>query len=457
MKPPSIPRQVTILGLGLFGGGAGAARYFAERGARVIVADSRKAEELAESMDALLGLPIEYHLGPHQTSDFAGSEIVVVNPGVPNGAPALEMARRAGAALDTEINLLFRCCRAPIAAVTGTNGKSTTVALLGEMMRAAGRTTWVGGNLGGSLLPDVDKIAPGDVVALEISSFQAERMPWAGVHPHLGAVLNITPNHLDRHHDMAEYAEAKKELLRRQGPDDFAILNALDERLQTWTDAGAGQKFFYGAPDSAGRGIRLDGDRVRLWRPGAREEISLERMRLVGPHNQFNAACAAASAWLLGADRRAIEAALASFAGLPDRIELVGEKNGVRYYNDSIATTPESTIVALESFAQPVVLIAGGSSKNLSFEHLGPRIASRARAVVLMGRTAPQIESSIRAARGAQPIMEHAAALPEAVATAARLARPGEVVLLSPACASFDMFRNYAERGQKFRECVRAL
>lgn len=455
----AIPRQVTILGLGLFGGGAGAARYFAERGARVIVSDLRPAASLAESLKALEGLPIEFRLGPASggKEDFAGSELVIVNPAVPPDSPSLAMAQRCGARLDAEINLLLRLCPAPVAAVTGTNGKSTTVALLGEMMRQAGRRTWVGGNLGGSLLPQVDEMAAGDIVVIEVSSFQSQRLAWAGLSPHLGAVLNLTPNHLDRHRDMAEYAEAKRQLLLRQGPGDFAVLNGEDPILRTWTDAGRGRKLFFGAEAEAPAGIRLAGETVRLWRDGRHAEIALARMRIPGAHNRFNAACAAASAWLLGAEPKAIEAALAAFPGLPDRLELVAESGGVRYYNDSIATTPESTMVALEAFREPIVLIAGGSSKNLSFEEVGRRIARRAKAVVLIGATAPEIERAIRAAGEPVPPIHPAESLEEAVRLAHRIARPGDVVLLSPACASFDMFRNYAERGQKFRELVRSL
>ncbi len=492
------PAQVTVLGLGLFGGGAGAARYFAERGARVIVSDSRSPETLAESIESLKGLPIDYRLGGHRPEDFAGSELVIVNPGVPPEAPALEMARRAGARLETEINLLFALSPAPVAAITGTNGKSTTTALLAEMLRAAGRTVWLGGNLGGSLLPETDRMAAGDVVVIEISSFQCERLAWlqnddaaackgkaclaaaqegaqpaivgaqhaapltpqsirSVASPKLAMVLNLTPNHFDRHRDMEEYAGAKKQLLLRQGPGDFAILNGEDAILRQWADAGRGRKFFYGASDSAPNGIQLRGKHVRLWREGNWLEVSLERMRLPGAHNRFNAACASAAAWLLGAPGEAIERAVESFHGLPDRLELVAEKQGVRYYNDSIATTPESTMVALDSFEQPIILIAGGSSKNLSYAEVGKRIARRAKAVVLMGATGPLIERAIRDSGEGSPELRFVADLPEAVAAARSLAASRDVVLLSPASASFDMFRNYAERGQKFRELVRTL
>jgi UDP-N-acetylmuramoylalanine--D-glutamate ligase len=457
MTPFALPRQVTVLGLGLFGGGVGAARFFAERGVRVIVSDSRAPEALAESVAALEGLPIEFRLGAHREDDFAGSDLIVVNPGVPDDSPGFKMARASGARLDTEINLLFRLSPAPIAAVTGTNGKSTTVALLGDMMRAAGRRTWVGGNLGGSLLSDVDSMRPEHIIVLEISSFQSERLAWAGLSPHLGMVLNITPNHLDRHRDMAEYAAAKRQILLNQQPGDFALLNAADPLLKTWTDAGCGRKFFIGADESQPMGARLIENGVRLWRDRTHTDISFDRLRIPGAHNRFNAACAAAAAWLLGAAPDAVESALASFNGLPDRIEFVAERNGVRFYNDSIATTPESTIVALDAFDSGIILIAGGSSKNLSYEQVGRAVARRAKSVVLIGVTAAEIERAVRNAADDPPSIHHAAGLDEAVSKAAACARPGDVVLLSPASASFDMFRNYAERGDRFRRIVNSL
>lgn len=451
-----LPRQVTVLGLGLFGGGSGAARFFARRGVKVIVSDSRKPEALAESVAALEGLPVEFRLGAHRPEDFAGSDMVVINPGVPENSPAFRMAKASGATLDTEINILFRLCPAPIAAVTGTNGKSTTVALLGEMMRATGRYTWIGGNLGGSLLDDIDSIRTHDIVVLEISSFQAERLAWAGVGPHVGMVLNITPNHLDRHKDMAEYAAAKRQLLANQGPDDFAVLNADDPVLKGWGNAGCGRKFFIGAAESQPSGAKFTQNGVELWRDGSNATISFDGIRIPGAHNRFNAACAASAAWLLGAETRAIESAVKSFKGLPDRIEFVAERKGVRYYNDSIATTPESTMVALEAFECGIVIIAGGSSKNLSYDLVGRAMAARAKSIILMGATSREIEKAVRNAANPPPV-HHAACLEEAVAKAAACAGPGDAVLLSPASASFDMFRNYAERGERFRELVRAL
>ena len=454
--PVDMPSRVTILGLGRFGGGAGAARYFAERGARVLVTDLGKEVSLAGSVQSLEGLPIEYHFGSHTKSNFADADLVVVNPAVPPDSPGLRMAQESGARLETEINLLFRLCPAPIAAVTGTNGKSTTVALMGEMMRATERTTWVGGNLGGSLLPSVDRMTPDDAVVLEISSFQSERLAWAGLGSHVALVTNITPNHLDRHRDMADYARAKRELLLHQSEQDFAILNGADPLLRTWKDAGRAQKFFVN-PEPGENGAFIEGDMIQLHRDGSQAAISLRNLLLPGPHNRFNAACAALAAWLLGADPGSIERGMARFKGLPDRIEFIAEKHGIRFYNDSIATTPESTLVALESFDRPIILIAGGSSKNLSFSEVGRRIAEHVKAAVLLGATAKELDAAIRDASNPSPPLHHALDLAAAVQCAFDQAAPGDVVLLSPACASYDMFRNYVERGNLFRELVMAL
>lgn len=448
---------MTILGLGLFGGGVGAARYFAERGARVIVSDLRDETALRESIHALRDLPITYRLGAHAPEDFAGADLVIVNPAVPPGAPALELAHRSGAQLDTAVNLLLRLCPAPVAAVTGTHGKSTTVALLGEMMKAAGRRTWVGGNLGGSLLPSLGEISPGDVVVLEISSFQAQRLAWERTSPHAAAVLNLSPNHLDRHADMAEYAAAKRQLIRYQTPADFAVLDGRDPRLKRWRRAGKGAKIFIGADAAAPAGVTIAGDSVRVWHGGAAERFDLSSLRLPGRHNRFNAACAAALAWVLGAGRDPVETAMARFAGLPERLEFVCETRGVRFYNDSIATTPEAAIAGLESFADPIVLIAGGSSKNHAFNALAAHLPGRCRAVVLVGATADEIAAAIAAHGRTAPPVKRAAAFREAVEEAARIARPGDVVLLSPACASFDLFRNYRERGREFVRIVNGL
>ena len=331
------------------------------------------------------------------------------------------------------------------------------------MMKAAGRTTWIGGNLGGSLLPSLDAVTPDDAVVLEISSFQSQRLAWEGRSPHAAAVLNLSPNHLDRHKDMAEYADAKRNLIRHQTPDDFAVLNGDDAIIKDWTgaDSGAGTKALTGSDRDAPAGVRIEGETVRVWR-GERERehehaFSVARLRLVGGHNRFNAACAGALAALLGAEREAIERAIAAFEGLPERLELVREKDGVRFVNDSIATTPDAAIAGLTAYDAPVGLIAGGSSKKHAFDGLARAMVGRCRRVVLLGATADEIAAALDALGDDAPPYIKGGDLDAAVREAAAAAEPGDVVLLSPACASYDMFRNYRERGRMFVEIVNGL
>ena len=451
-----IPGRVTILGLGLFGGGAGAARFFAERGAKVIVTDLRGAPALHESIRSLQDLSLTFHLEGHGKADFEGADVVVVNAGVPPEARGLQLARESGARLETEINLLFQLSPAPIVAVTGTHGKSTTAALLADMLREAGRKVWLGGNLGVSLLPVVGEMRAEDVVVLEVSSFQAERLAWIARSPQVALALNLTPNHLDRHPSMEAYAAAKRELVRYQGETDLAILNGDDPILRTWANAGRGRKLFLGGDSDAAQGARVEDDAVRVWNASGAATISLATLRLPGAHNRFNAACAASAAWALGAPPEAIERAMSYFKGLSARLELVAQKHSVRFYNDSIATTPEAAVAALASFRSPVVLIAGGSSKKHRFDTLGEAVLQHCKAVMLVGDTARAIADAVLQHPDHPPVQVFDAFEP-AVLEAARVAEPGDVVLLSPACASFDMFRNYRDRGQAFVDIVAKL
>ena len=445
----AIPSRVTVMGLGGFGGGEGAARFFAERGARVTVTDLRSAEALAQPMARLAGLAVTYHLGEHPESDFTDTDCVVVNPAVKPNAPFLALARRHGVRLDTAINVFLRESRAPVVAVTGSNGKSTTTQMIHEMMLASGRRSWLGGNIGGSLLGKLGEIEPDDVIVLELSSFQLDRLPWGARAPEVGVAINVTPNHLDWHGTFDAYAAAKRNLVTLQRPGDTAVLNVDDPVVAEWREVCGGGVFAVSreGPDAAWRE-----DSVTLRRGDEQVEVSFAALQLSGPHNRQNAALGASAAWLLGAAPDAIEDALRRLAPLPHRLETVAERDGVRYVEDSVATTPESTIAALRSFEGRVHLIAGGSSKGTPFDELGRVIAERATTVVLIGRTAPEIEAAIPP--GAPVEVVRADTLDEAVAAARRRARAGDTVLLSPACASFDMFTNYVDRAEQFRALV---
>jgi len=447
-------RAVTIMGLGLFGGGVGAARAFARRGARVTVTDLKPAEALAPSVEALQGLPVALHLGGHEAPDFTGADILVVNPAVPKTSSYLAMAREAGAEITAEMTLFAGACPAPLVGVTGSAGKSTTTALLGAML-ARSRTTRVGGNIGKSLLEELPRIRPDETIVLEMSSFQLQDLGPHGISPHAAVVTNVTPNHLDRHGSMAAYIDAKKNILRFQGPDDLAVLNADDPEVRTWAEETAGRVLLYSLHGPVEAGGFLDGAEVVL-RAGEQEDrIDLAGgLRLRGRHNLANAVAAAVAARALGTSPDQVRDAAVAFEPLPHRLQPVGTVGGVQFIDDSKATTPRAAAVAMDALAEPVVLIAGGYDKHLDPAPLVEAVRRRGRGVVLIGATAPALAEAI-GSKG--PARARADDLPSAVQEATRMARPGDVVLLAPGHASWDMFENYAHRGDVFRRAVADL
>jgi UDP-N-acetylmuramoylalanine--D-glutamate ligase len=418
-------RKVTVVGLGRFGGGVGATRWLAGQGARVTVSDASPAEQLAESLEQICDLDVTLHLGGHQEADFLDADLLVLNPAVPDSLPLLARARDASVPVTTEINLFLERCPCRIVGITGSVGKSTTTAMAGEIL-ARRYATHVGGNIGRCLLDDLPAIEADHVVVLELSSFQLERLPLVGVSPQVALVTNLLPNHLDRHGTMDAYAEAKKNIFRFQSREDVLVLNADDAALADCASEAPGRVVTFSA---------RDGEPFDLLLPGR--------------HNQANAQAAWAVASQLGIDRETAAAALAEFRGLPHRLQLVTERDGVQYWNDSKCTTPAGAVVALNSFPQGrSILLAGGYDKQVSFDALGRLAANRAKAVLCFGQTGEQIAEATRD-RG-RAIVEVVADLPAAVARAKALAETGDVVLLSPACASYDQFTNYEERGEQF-------
>ncbi len=450
-------RRVTVMGLGLFGGGVGVTRFLVRQGARVTATDLKDDAALAESLAKLDGLPVTCHLGGHVEADFTDADLLVVNPAVPDESPFLARARAAGVPLETEINLFFKLCPAPIVGVTGSNGKSTAASLAAHLLEAGPRRVWLGGNIGRSLLEDLDAIRPTDIVVLELSSFQLERLEPTGLSPAVAIVLNLRPNHLDRHGTMERYARAKQPILIHQRPGDAALLSADCPIVSAWADLGSGRKLFFSTQHPVERGAWLEGDQG-LWRDGGEPQPLFRRSALIlrGQHNAANALAAAGAAILCGVAPEAIGPRIASFRPLEHRLEFVRSLDGVDYYNDSKATTPEAAIAGVEAFDEPVVLIAGGYDKHVPFGGFGRVVAQRAKAVILLGATAGQISDAIAAAGGGAPT-HLVSSLADAVATARRLAAPGDVVLLSPACASYDMFQNYEHRGTLFKQLVREL
>lgn len=366
---------------------------------------------------------------------------------MPDDSPWLGLAR----ALDTEMNLFAKLCPArTVYGITGSNGKTTTTTLVGEILRRGPRRVWVGGNLGVSLLEVIDEISPDDIVVLELSSFQLQHLDSIAWSPQVSVVLNITPNHLDRHGSVERYVDAKRAIVRHQGAGDLRILNADDPTVRAF--AGARTRWF-------GHDAPLEGTRVldeRIEHCG--QVVDVRGRRLPGVFNLHNMAAATAAVaeafpgWL-----RAAENVLVSFAGVEHRLEFVVESGGVAYYDDSIATTPERTLAALDTLSGPIVILLGGYDKGLPFAELGAKVRERCREVVLFGQTADALEKAILSGGSgeAHASVRRATSFEEAVAMARTAARPGDNVLLSPACASYGMFRNFTERGRRFKELVR--
>jgi UDP-N-acetylmuramoylalanine--D-glutamate ligase len=457
MKAMLAGKKVLVMGLGRFGGGVDTVRFAARAGAQVTVTDKATPEQLRDSLGQLSDLSnIEYHLGRHDAEDFATADLIVANPAVPPNHEFLQLARRQGRTVTSQVGLFFQACPARTIGITGANGKSTTTALTAYLLENARPRTsprpydkvWLSGNIGDRpLLTILDEISPGDLVVLEISSFQIEQLAETRRGPHLALLTNLTPNHLDRYGTFEAYCAAKEGLFEFQPLDPRApavsIFNAEDEVARSWLQKYVGQP----------------GRTCLMFCP---EDISDEIRGVYAPPgraNLSNLAAARAIAGCFGVTDRAIRDCLPGFKALAHRLELVAEAGGVRWYNDSKATTPEGTMVALAAFDNPKILIAGGYDKHISFDELGRRVAARTRAVVLIGQTAGKIAQAIRAGAetGAGPEVCVAGSLAEAVEMAGRLAAPGDVVLLSPACASYDMFENYEQRGRLFADLVRRV
>ena len=456
-------KRVTIMGLGSFGGGVGLARYLAMQDARVTVTDLQSADKLSHSLEALDGLPIRFVLGEHCDADFTDADVVFVNPAVPLTSRYLELARRHGVALDSEINLFVRQCRGRVIGITGSVGKSTTTSLLGSILRLHDARTLVGGNIGGSLLPHLDEITPDTLVVLELSSFQLEHLAWQSYSPPLAMVLNLTPNHLDRHGSMAAYQAAKEGILAYQTSADTAILNWDDVTVRQMARRTPGRKLYYSMEEALEEGVYRQDDVVIYAAAGQRTVLChAADVVLQGQHNLGNAAAAAAAAAILGIPPATMAQGLRQFQGLPHRLERLSDKQGVRYYNDSKATTPASTLRALDAFERPVVLLAGGYDKGTPFDELARAAYYKTKATIVYGATAAQLAQAMAEAGAAASQSEGAqviqcADLEGALTQAAALTAPGDVVLLSPACASYDQFPHYEARGDFFRAWVQRL
>ena len=445
------------MGLGQFGGGLDSAIFAANQGANVIVTDLAKADSLADSIAKLKQYPnISYHLESHIPQDFnedGDTDIIIVNPAVPPENKFLEMARNANKLITSQIEIFFQLCPAPIVGITGANGKSTTTALTHHLLAAsAGKpetpynSVFLGGNIGNkTLLAILDEIREDDLVVLEISSFQAEQLARIEAGPKLAAITNITPNHLDRHGTFEAYCQAKEALFKYQQLDDadpaISIFASDDPITAEMLDRYSGQP----------------GRICQTFNPADIDDSLARIFPLAGKMNLANLAAAVKIAKNFNVSDETISDSLESFTPLPHRLERVATINGVTYFDDSIATTPVSVIAAIEAFDQPKIIIAGGYDKKIPFDELASIIAHNAKAAILIGQTAVKIAGAINKCSGSKARVEIAATLDEAVTIAHSIATAGDIVLLSPACASYDMFVNFRQRGNAFKKLVNQL
>ncbi len=442
-------RNVTVVGMGL--GGVAAAKLLLARGASVSFTDDKPAHLLKEALKELEGVGAGYRLGGIDGALLLESDLVVISPGVPSDLPQIERARRSGVEILGEVELAYWLCNAPVIAITGTNGKTTTTMLTHHIIACAGLKAGLAGNVE---IPfsAVVRQGPFDVMVLEVSSFQLENI--RDFRPLVGVLLNLSPDHLDRYRSMEDYVTAKLQLFRNQSPKDYAVINQDDEPVTRIADRIRSTPLAFSLRSEVRQGAFLRGSKlVSRFDGSEREVMNIGAIPLFGRHNVENVLAAIAATMPLKLPADCYERAVASFPGVEHRLEKVRERDGVLFVNDSKATNIGALEKALESFNRPIVLIAGGRGKKSSYLVLRPLVKEKLRAMVVIGEDAALLEEAL----GDVVPTRKADTLTEAVALAAALAQPGDCVLLAPACASFDMFENYKHRGRVFKEAVANL
>lgn len=445
-----------VLVCGMARSGVSAAQCLYELGARVTISDSKAEEKLAEALQPLEGMDIRRCLGDQaQPADLESYDLAVTSPGIPMQAPILRAVQAAGVPLIGELELGAQVSRALLYAVTGTNGKTTTTTLIGEIFRNLGKTTYVVGNIGYPFTACALRCGEEDVAVAEVSSFQLETI--STFHPHIAVMCNITEDHLNRHGTMEEYIRVKERIFENMGQGDYAVLNLDDPIVRGMAERIPCTPAFFSRRQEVETGAYLEGEEVVFSLNGHKKRVlRADEIRIPGEHNLENALAATALAMLAGVPAPVVRHTLKTFPGVEHRIETVRTVEGVTYINDSKGTNVDASIRAVRAMKVPTVLLAGGYDKHTDFLPLAREIlASKIHTVVVLGDTAEQIERALRAV-GFESIL-HAKTFEEAVLLARSCAREGENVLLSPACASFDMFQDYEERGRVFKEIVSRL
>ncbi len=449
-EPNLAGKRIVILGMAR--SGLASARFLAQRGALVTVSDKKAQAEVLSEIEQLNSWNVAWEAGGHRRETLLQADFIVISPGVPMALPVLEEARKAGMEFISEIELASRFLKGKIIGITGSNGKTTTTALTGEILMRAGFHVQVGGNIGTPLISLVEKARADTITVVELSSFQLEAIPT--FRPRVAVLLNITPDHLDRYPSFEDYAVAKLNIFRNQTSSDYAVLNLLDPWWASHVPRLHSEPHWFSSSREVQRGCWFDGNHL-IWRQ-AEENLELlarEDIQIKGLHNIENVAAAVSAALLVGADPGKIRDGVKEFAGVEHRLEKVAEINGIAFFNDSKATNTDATIKALESFPPGIVLILGGRDKGSDYTVLRPLIKEKVKIVILIGEASGKIKSHL----GEDFSMQNASSLAEAVRQAYRCAETGEIVLLAPACASFDMFKSYEHRGQIFKDEVLQL
>ncbi|MEC4673911.1 MAG: UDP-N-acetylmuramoyl-L-alanine--D-glutamate ligase [Nitrospirota bacterium] len=454
-------KVVAVMGLGK--SGVAAARLLYAVGSHVVLVDQKPAEELPDEVLKLKKQDMSLWTGENFTQGFEGADLVVMSPGVPMSLPAIEQVRSKGMPVIGEVELASWFLPVPVIAVTGTNGKSTTVSLIGRILEESGHRPFIGGNLGTPLSDAAlsmyehdrlqnDRPLPFSMAVVEVSSFQLESI--AQFHPHIAAVLNVTPDHLDRYASVSDYTAAKGRIFEQQTTQDYAVLNMDDPQLDSFREKSLGAQIGFSTKKRVERGVYLDGDTIIATVKGKYDIVMRrEDILLPGSHNVANVLAAVTVGILCDCPIEFIRRAVSSFTGVGHALQIVRQRHGVMYVDDSKGTNADATVKALESFECPVVIILGGKNKGGDFSKLREPLAQRAKQVILIGEATAELQ---RVLAGIEPMVQ-VQSLKEAVLMASQVARSGDVVLLSPACASFDMFRDYRDRGEQFQVCVNDL
>lgn len=453
-------REIRHKKIGLIGVGVSHTQLIhmlAQKGCDLTVYDKRSVEEIGDAAAGLRELGVRFVTGEDYLERL-DVDVLFRTPGMYFLDPRLTELRKSGMVITSEMEIFFQLCPCKTIAVTGSDGKTTTTTLISEMLKEQGRRIHLGGNIGKALLPVIEEIHPEDVAVVELSSFQLLSMRRS---PDIAVITNVAPNHLDVHGTMEEYEGAKRNILLHQGAFSRAVLNLDNEITRLYEPLVRGECLWFSLERKPRAGGWLDGDGVLKMRYRGKDIplFQRDRIRLPGIHNTANYLAAITAVWEM-AKLPAIQKVAETFGGVEHRIEFVRELNGVRWYNDSIATSPTRTIAGLDSFDQKLIIIAGGYDKKIPFEPLAPRLVDKVKVLILTGPTAGLIESAVRSCPDFHPeemSILHAENLEQAVDLACRAARPGDVVSLSPACASFDAFPNFEARGRRFKELVQAL